>query len=250
MDTAIKALLQHSGVWRLGHAPAAAGREFLPSGFQALDDILPAGGWPLGALVEIVPLDAGVGELSLLVPALMQCLAAGRGALLVDPPFIPYAPALAHAGLDLSKLLVIYPNGGDEVLWAVEQALRSGACGAVMAWTDHDDNRSLRRLQLAAETGRALGVVYRSGAQHKPSPCALKLSLEAAGGKMRLRILKCRGGTPGRTLLLDAYACGLGPDANGLGHSGGVSSAFGACRGTGINPPAQWMGPLRRSRAV
>ena len=38
------------------------------------------------------------------------------------------------------------------VLWAAEQCLRSGSCAAVLAWPQQADDRSLRRLQVAADT--------------------------------------------------------------------------------------------------
>ncbi len=190
----------------MGSQPPARDGAHLASGHAPLDAILPGGGWPLGALVEVVPLEYGIGELRLLLPVMARMLATGRGALLVDPPFIPYAPALLQHGLDLSRLLVVHPADSAQALWAMEQSLRNGACGAVLAWGDHDDGKVLRRLQLAAETGQALGVLYRSRMPAEHSPCAVRLSLEPEGGAMRLRVLKARGGMPGRTVVLNLDA--------------------------------------------
>ena len=52
-------------------------------------------------------------------------------------------------------MLVIRPRAGLDMLWAMEQALRSGACGAVLGWTGAADDQALRRLKLAAEEGRS-----------------------------------------------------------------------------------------------
>lgn len=65
----------------------------------------------------------------------------------VNPPFLPYAPALAAAGVAVGKVLLIRTDGfgrpsarlpgiAGEALWTVEQALQSGACSAVLAWLD------------------------------------------------------------------------------------------------------------------
>jgi hypothetical protein len=85
-------------------------------------------------------------------------------------------------------------------LWAHEQALRSGACEMALAWLPRASPRAIRRLQLAAEQGRALGVLYRSQRfAHLASPAMLRVLLEplSEGGRhgARLRLLKSRGGS-------------------------------------------------------
>jgi hypothetical protein len=79
----------------------------LTSGFAALDAELPGGGWPLGALCELLPRHVGIGELRLLGPALASLSAAGRSLAWIAPPHRPYAPALAAAGIDLARVLVV-----------------------------------------------------------------------------------------------------------------------------------------------
>ncbi len=85
-------------------------------------------------------------------------------------------------------------------LWALEQALRSGACGMALAWLPRASPRAIRRLQLAAEQGRALGVLYRSQQfAHVASPAMLRVllepTMEAGRHGARLRLLKSRGGS-------------------------------------------------------
>jgi cell division inhibitor SulA len=80
-----------------------------------------------------------------------------------------------------------------DALWATEQCLRSAACAAVLCWPRQADDRALRRLQVAAETGQCLGFAFRD-ARHarNPSPAALRVQLEP--GTRQVRVLKCRGG--------------------------------------------------------
>ena len=172
-------------------AGQAAGRPGEPTGHAALDAVLPGGGWPGASLLELLlPMD-GVGELRLLLPTLVRLARQGRSLLMVAPPYLPYAPALAAAGLDLARLRVVRAEGRD-ALWAAEQGLRSGACGAVLCWPQGADDRALRRLAVAAEQGDALGFAFRPlRALQQPSPAGLRMEVMPGD---RVRLHKCRGG--------------------------------------------------------
>lgn len=192
----LESLLQRTDVWRGGVAPPPAG---LASGFAALDARL-NGGWPRGAVSELLFARPGIGELTLLVPALARLSREGRWLALVAPPYVPYAPALMRAGVDLARAIVVEPGAAREALWAAEQALRAGACGAVLLWREEVEPKALRRLQLAAETGGGLGVLFRS-LRHvgESSPAALRLRLKGIAGRRRrleVAVLKRRGGWP------------------------------------------------------
>ncbi|MFO1407282.1 MAG: translesion DNA synthesis-associated protein ImuA [Steroidobacteraceae bacterium] len=195
--SALDDLLRHPGLWRAREQPGAApGPATLPTGYAALDRALPGGGWPRQGLVEILADRCGVGELSLLVPALAAlCDGGGAGWLaLVAPPYQPYAPALAARGIPLAHVLVVRAASAE---WAMEQALRSGACGAVVGWSASRDRAVLRRLQLAAETSSSLAVLFRASASAAdPSPAVLRLVLEPGARGLDVRVLKSRGGRP------------------------------------------------------
>ncbi len=201
----LETLLQRADIWRGGHAPPAVA---LATGCAPLDAELPGGGWPLGALVEILHARSGIGELSLLMPALAALSQQGRWVAFVAPPYLPYAPALARAGVSLPHLLLLRPRAA-EVLWTVEQSLRAGSCGAVLAWPERVDFRALRRLQLAAEAGNALGVLFRPAAHAADaSPAALRLRLTPAGRRLRVELLKRRGGRGPRVIEVDHALAG------------------------------------------
>jgi len=195
-------LLQRPDVWRGGQVSAAVSA--VPSGFAELDALL-AGGWPQGALTELIMPRQGIGALRLLMPALARLSQDDRWICWVAPPHIPYAPALVSAGIDLSRVLLVHPKAQQDGLWAVEQSLRSGNCSAVLAWPTLEDNVILRRLQLAAEAGDALGFLFRSQRYvQRPSPAALRLQLEPeTDGSLSVSILKRRGGRAAGALHLD-----------------------------------------------
>jgi hypothetical protein len=195
-DTQLQALLAHPSVWR-GRSRAAV--ETLSTGFAALDAGLPGGGWPRHGLVEVLTPQTGVGELYLLLPVLASLSRAvpGRWCTWVSPPHEPYAPALESHGVALDRMLVVRTH---LPLWAHEQALRSGACGIALAWLPRVSPRAIRRLQLAAEQGRALGVLFRSQQfAHLASPAMLRVALEPVKepGRhgARVTLIKSRGGS-------------------------------------------------------
>jgi hypothetical protein len=191
-EGALAEVLRHPGIWRRNAAPAGT-IDAQPTGLAELDALLPGGGWPRGALSEILIEQDGLGECTLLLPALAALTQARRRVALIAPPYVPYAPALAAAGVDLAQLVHIDASGTD-THWTAEQCLRAGCCGAVLNWLPQADYRQLRRLQLAAETGAAIGFVFRPiGAASQASPAALRLRVTADAQGPRIEILKCRG---------------------------------------------------------
>lgn len=197
---AIDALLDQRRVWK-GQPHALPTSTPQPTGLDALDEALPMGGWPDAALTELlIPAD-GVGELQLLWPTLARLSQDDGVIAVVAPPYVPFAPAWQRAGVRLPQLQVIQASPRD-ALWAAEQCLRSGACAAVLCWPLQADDRALRRLQVAAETGRCLAFGFRpSQAARNPSPAALRIAIET--NPRQLRVLKCRGGlAPTRPIAL------------------------------------------------
>lgn len=193
-SVALSPLLARPDIWR-GDQLASAPLPVLPSGFAALDAALPGGGWPRGALTEILLDGSGVGEISLLLPALQTQRDSGGWTLLVAPPFPLHAPAWAGCGIDLARLVVVSPARADQALWAAEQALASGAPGAVMAWLPQADARAVRRLQVAAANSAAAAFLFRpEKARGEASAAPLRLRLTAlAAGDLEVEILKRRG---------------------------------------------------------
>jgi hypothetical protein len=191
---AIARILQHPAVWR---GRSASRVDTVSSGFPALDDALPGGGWPRAGLIEILLPDAGIGELTLFMPTLASLThePVARWCTWIAPPFEPFAPALAAHGVALERVLVVRTG---KPLWALEQALGSGACAAALAWSGRAHPRDVRRLQLATERGRTLGVLFREPGGARGSTCAaLRLRLTPIMEGARVTMIKSRGGMRG-----------------------------------------------------
>jgi len=189
----------HPSLW-LGHQLGRTGSDAVATGFARLDAELPGGGWPRRALAELLLPHAGVGEIRLLAPALVAAQRAGRLVMFFDPPAALAAAALAGLGLDVEELLIVEARArvvpGSDSLWALEQALKSGHVGAVVAWLPPRLRVDrLRRLQLAAHQHDGAAFVMREAAvAGRPTASPLRLGLQAGGAdRLQVRVLKRRG---------------------------------------------------------
>jgi protein ImuA len=189
----------HPSLW-LGHQLGRQAESPIASGFAELDAQLPGAGWPRRVLTELLLPHAGVGEIRLLAPSLAAIQRADRLVMLFDPPAALSARALAQLGFDVEQLLIINTRtrvlpGGDS-LWALEQALKSGHVGAVLAWLPPRLRAErLRRLQLAAHGHDGPAFVVRElAAAQRPTAAPLRLALRPGGADvLALQVLKRRG---------------------------------------------------------
>jgi hypothetical protein len=187
--------LKRDGMLWQGRQPHPAADRGLPSGWPVLDEAL-GGGWPRAALSEI--LSESHQGLPLLLPLLARLSAESRWLAWIAPPHVPYAPALAARGIRIERLLLVQDVSAEQCLWAAEQALKSGGCGAVLAWPQQVQTAQLRRLQLAAERGDCPAILFRlPRAARQGSPAALRLRVWPAPLGLEVEVLKRRGGWAG-----------------------------------------------------
>lgn len=208
MNPSLQQLLQRPDVWRnRDRRLFASDARGYATGCAALDRELHGSGWPRGALTELLLAQPGIGELQLLLPLLADLSRRQLLQVWINPPFIPYAPALAQRGIALESLLIVRSEP-QHLLWACEQALRSAACGAVLYWPARQIRYAeLRKLQVAAAAQNTVGFLFRdTNAGAQTSPATLRLQLTAAAdtdnSQLSIRILKQRGGSDGQTVLL------------------------------------------------
>ena len=248
----------HPGLWR-AHQVARAVHPVWASGFAALDHQLPGGGWPAGALTELLLPHPGVGELRLLAPVLVALQRLQRSTMWFDPPATPCPWALGALGVDMQQQIVVRSGGPShaahapavastshpfglspstvlrtgllkprqppfrhglhkpphsrlpaaDVLWALEQALKSGQVGAVLAWLPSRlPADALRRLQLAAQLHEGPVFLLRAAEERsRASAAPLRLLLSAWGPDLlRVCIVKRRGAPLAEPLLLELPA--------------------------------------------
>ena len=193
-----------------GHAPQGDGAPgVMPLGAADIDGALPWGGLPRAALHEVLGNGTGNGAAAAgFCVALAARLAGGTGSVLwCRRGHDLYGPGLALFGLDPGRLIVARGRSARDVLWAMEEGLRSGAPAAVLGETRGLAPTARRRLQLAAESGGATGLLLRPGDGKTPPGTALtrwRIAAApgtAAGPRWRVELERCRGGRPAAWLV-------------------------------------------------
>ncbi|MBV1930791.1 MAG: translesion DNA synthesis-associated protein ImuA [Porticoccaceae bacterium] len=178
MNKKLSALLSRPDIWQGSALPQQS--HSISTGYPTLDKSLHQGGWPVGAITELLSDNNGIGELQVVLPVLTQYARQTRKLVFVSPPYIPYAPALFNNDIALEQIIVIKTLSTTEQLWALEQLLRADIAGAVLCWlTDKAvDHRQLRKLQLTAQASRGIAVLFRpTQTAAEASPAALRIAL-------------------------------------------------------------------------
>lgn len=199
MSNELSQALASPYIWRGRNAIAVP--QTLACGHPPLADLLCGGGWRLGANTELLLQRPGIGELQLLAPALWQLHQSEdpqkkQWIALIEPPYWPHLPAWQALGLDPARLLWLRINPLPKRLWAIEQLLRSGNCGAVLSWLPEPKlkDRDIRRLQQAAAHGNGLHIVFRSHlAAGTTSASACRLLLKSSRRGLTIEVIKQRG---------------------------------------------------------
>ena len=208
----IDTLLQRPDIWRGSedaHRLGTQNIQSIPSGHPHLDEQLHHQGWPGKALTELFCEQPGIGELSLLAPALSKLSQNKRWIFLVDPPYEPSAPALEQMGIVLNRLIIVRTESSEQYTWVCEQILRSPSYGALLAWEPNKrlSQRKIRKLQLASRANFGLAVLLRSQKQAQyPSFSALRIGLKLNRQQYLLDILKQPGGWAGQRVELPRSA--------------------------------------------
>jgi protein ImuA len=183
----------HPALWRGSQLARVYGKT-VETGYAALSAELPGGGWPLGALVELLVQQPGIGEMRLLRPAMSEL--SKRPIALLQAPHAPNALAFSYLGLPMSKLMRLRAPKTADALWCAERILQAKSCGALIFWQQHIRAEALRRLHLAVQATETLLVLIRPLASAQDaSPATLRLGVRPADGGLVVDVLKRRGPT-------------------------------------------------------
>ena len=234
-------LIDIAHVWRASELAHLGGAsvQTISTGYAALSRVLPGGGWPCGAMTEVLQAQPGQHEWGLVAPALGQLQAATPASwvVLVGAPYCPFGPALGARQLHMQRMLAVnsvnntaqntaqngaqnsaktpakngIKNDNPAMLWATREALQCADVVAVLAWLPDARSAHLRRLQIAALTHNKLLFVFRPlAAQHDSSPAPLRLRLAGmppaesmAEYNLQIDVFKRRGPTLAAPVLID-----------------------------------------------
>lgn len=163
----------------------------IPLGIGGLGELFPQG-LPAGSLVELLSRAPGAGAWTLALLLARYACGERKTLLIADPERCFYPPAARKFGLEPHRIIFVRPNNARDALIALAEALRCAAVGMVVGAFDRLHERDSRRLQLAAESGGALGVLLRPASALSAvsfAPTRLLLApLPSAHGRRRLRV--------------------------------------------------------------
>ena len=177
---------------------------------------MPGGGWPCGALTEILTAQFSILEWRLLAPSLRPLCESGKWAhrpsiIVIGPAQAPHPPGLRHEGIDERQLIWIQAETPAERLWATEQLLKSNAFGALVAWLPQVRHEQIRRLQvLSAQCKAPVFLVRPITAASESSAAPLRvLARVDPDWCLQVDILKRKGPPLDETLQLSSVPAGL-----------------------------------------
>jgi protein ImuA len=198
-----------------GTVSAHVPHRVLPFGLPSIDSVLPESGLP-GGLHELVP------ETEAAFPAAFGFMAALLARLAASPrPLIFIVPAygrrrhgylsghgLNDLGLDPVRTILVETAHRKETLWAIAEALHSGAPQAVAGMIDRLDLKTSQKLNLAAGDAalplfliRPAQTLESSAAATRwrigPRPAARDRFGLLARPRWHLGLERCRNGRPG-----------------------------------------------------
>ena len=204
-STVINQLLQNNGIWQASEKGIL--RPALSTGYANLDKKLHYSGWPQGAVSELLLSTNGIGEIRLLTPLLSKLCQQAGYIVWINPPYLPYGPALSQQKVALDKLIIIKTTSTTESVWAAQQAMTSKSCSAVLLWLPPKTlANEIRKLSIAAKAGNCWGVIFRSQQFHQqPSAATLRITMQVEQQKHQLSIIKQPGGWSGQQLSLDLF---------------------------------------------
>ncbi|MGD9644102.1 MAG: ImuA family protein, partial [Pirellulales bacterium] len=153
---------------------------------------------------------SGAGTLALI--AAREAARQGGAIVVIDRQGLFYPPAALRLQIGAEQLIVVRPESDEDTAWALDQALRTRGVAAAWCAVGAQDEHTLRRWQLAAETGGAIGLLLRPQAvRHEPSWAELRLGVEplaqpreaARCRRLRVTLLRARFGHAGRSVEIE-----------------------------------------------
>jgi hypothetical protein len=193
MSSLISDLKNKHWLWQASQHTRSIGDK-LPTGLSDLDDAL-NGGFPNRGVVRINS-TMGIGEWLLCTPVIQQRQQDQRQLFIIAAPMTVNSAMLIEQGIPLERTFFIQVNTRDEALWACEQCLSSGVAHSVLLWHEQLSIGQAKRLEVAAEQGDSLLMLFQYQQYSQPLPISLSMSLNRQQHSLLVSIDKQRGGWP------------------------------------------------------
>lgn len=119
-----------------------------------------------GKITEIVTGSGELNDIPLLIPLLAQLSHEDRWFAWIAPPTNLPRSLLESAGIDLNKIILLYPDAQHSVLQLAKKALSAGTCHAVISWAEQISEHEIKNLEQSAKEGRSNGILIRRRHHH------------------------------------------------------------------------------------
>lgn len=177
-----------------------------------IKNAFPGNTFPIGAVHEFIFTTAENGAvtsgfISGIVASLMR---KGGTCIWIRSIQTIFPPALISFGITPDKIIFIELQKENEILWAMEEALKCEGVAAVIGEVKELSFTASRRLQLAVEQSRVTGFILRSNPRHlNTTACLTRWKITSLPGKLEdnmpgvgfprwsVDLLKVRNGKPG-----------------------------------------------------
>jgi len=97
----------------------------------------------------------------MLMPLLAKLSHEDRWFAWISPPINLPKALLQDAGIDLKKVILLYPDEHNSTQQLAEKALSTGTCHAVISWIGDISDDAFQRLQTSAKKGVSNGILIR-----------------------------------------------------------------------------------------
>jgi hypothetical protein len=190
--------------WMRAHGapPTPLGHETMSTGSESLDELLPGGGFPRGAITVIVGAE-GTGRMTVAARAIAKETAERRPAAWVDGQSTLYPPALDLLGVDLDRTLLVRTDDKAKATAALEQIIASAAFRVVVA-SGIDQALTpvrARRIQTASEAAGACTILVLSDPS-RATNAALRLRTSRRSDRLQIDLERSKKGPPvGRAIV-------------------------------------------------
>lgn len=182
------------------------------AGLGIIKQAFPSSTFPIGAIHEFFSTRnedsaAACGFIAGIVSSLME---SGSPSVWISSSGLVFPPALKLFGIDPHKVLFIQSTKRKEILWTIEEALKTDSISTVIGEISDISFIESRRLQLAVEESKVTGFLLRQNPRNlstacvtrwrvKPLPSAKELLIPGMGfPKWNVELLKVRNGKPGQ----------------------------------------------------
>ena len=180
------------------------------AGLGIIKQAFPNSTFPLGAIHEFFSTgtEDSAASFGFIAGILSSLMKSGSPSVWVSPSKIIFPPALKVFGIDPQKILFIQSKEPKEILWTIEEALKSDGVASVVGEINEIRFIESRRLQLAVEQSKVTGFLLRQNPKNLATACVTRWRVKSipsekgsipgiAFPKWNVELLKVRNGKPG-----------------------------------------------------